>query len=337
MNRLARAIAACAGLAVFAAGSLFAVPAAAAASSFSGLTAFGTPGVMVLPGAYDTRLPTAASQALSPRLALDSGYNLDLATRFDGVDTGPNPLISSSFLGLADGGHYGGITYLTAADLRLRLGVSARSDRLDNFAFASLAPDGLPLAFDRNQNQSVLAGASWNISSWVTLGLNAISSVRSGAPLNSLLALPLDQHASTKALDVSARLDLGSNWVTNLDYGQGTTQLSQGSGSEQDETYSFAIAKRGVFGDDAIGFSLSRPAPGMADGFTSLDTLASVPPMILTNSKLLAPETDLQLGYVTTFSNGQLALQTNAAYQMNYKGQTGANAVSILSRVKINF
>jgi hypothetical protein len=150
-----------------------------------------------------------------------------------------------------------------------------------------------------------------------------------------LLGSPLDQRASTNALDVSARFDLGSNWVTNLDYGQGTTQLSQGDGSQQDETYSFAIAKRGVFGDDAIGFSLSRPAPGMADSFTSLGTVGDMPPMILANSKTLAPETDLQVGYVTSFLGGKLALQTNAAYQMNYQGQTGANAVSILSRAKI--
>ena len=95
MNRLARAIAACAGPAIFAAGSLFVVPAAAAPTPFPGLTAFGTPGVMVLPGAYDTRLPTAASQALSPRLALDSGYNLDLGARFDGDDADVNPLISA--------------------------------------------------------------------------------------------------------------------------------------------------------------------------------------------------------------------------------------------------
>ena len=47
-------------------------------------------------------------------------------------------------------------------------------------------------------------------------------------------------------------------------------------------------------------------------------------------------ETDLQLGYVTTL-NGTLTLQANAAYQMNYQGQTGANSLAVLSRAKIKF
>ena len=49
------------------------------------------------------------------------------------------------------------------------------------------------------------------------------------------------------------------------------------------------------------------------------------------------PETDLQLGYVTTFLDGALALQTNAGYQMNTAGQSGNNGVAVLSRAKINF
>ena len=49
------------------------------------------------------------------------------------------------------------------------------------------------------------------------------------------------------------------------------------------------------------------------------------------------PETDLQVGYVTQFLNGALALQANASYQMNYQGLSGANSVSVLSRAKIKF
>ena len=49
------------------------------------------------------------------------------------------------------------------------------------------------------------------------------------------------------------------------------------------------------------------------------------------------PETDLQLGYVTSFLDGALALQANAAYQMNYQGQTGATSLAVLSRAKIKF
>ena len=50
-----------------------------------------------------------------------------------------------------------------------------------------------------------------------------------------------------------------------------------------------------------------------------------------------APETDIQVGYVTNFLNGAVALQTNAAFQTNYQGQPGATSVALLSRAKIKF
>ena len=50
-----------------------------------------------------------------------------------------------------------------------------------------------------------------------------------------------------------------------------------------------------------------------------------------------APESDFQLGYITNFMDGAVALQTNAAYQTNFQGQPGATSVSLLSRAKIKF
>ncbi|MBV8799195.1 MAG: hypothetical protein JO208_05245, partial [Alphaproteobacteria bacterium] len=50
-----------------------------------------------------------------------------------------------------------------------------------------------------------------------------------------------------------------------------------------------------------------------------------------------ASETDIALGYVTTFFNGALALQANAGYEMNAGGQNGTNSLTVLSRAKINF
>ncbi len=50
-----------------------------------------------------------------------------------------------------------------------------------------------------------------------------------------------------------------------------------------------------------------------------------------------AQETDVEIGYVTSFLDGSLALQTNASFQMNYAGQNGQNAVSLLSRARIKF
>src|ERR1700733_1525543 len=49
----------------------------------------------------------AASTALNINLALDAGYNLDLAQRFDNYGAVLSPLLDqTSFLGLANGGHY---------------------------------------------------------------------------------------------------------------------------------------------------------------------------------------------------------------------------------------
>ena len=48
------------------------------------------------------------------------------------------------------------------------------------------------------------------------------------------------------------------------------------------------------------------------------------------------PETDFELGYVTTFMDGALALQANAAYQANLAG-TNTNSLAVVSRAKINF
>ena len=52
---------------------------------------------------------------------------------------------------------------------------------------------------------------------------------------------------------------------------------------------------------------------------------------------LAAPESDFELGYVTTYLDGALALQANAAYQVNANGEQGQDAVSVLSRAKIRF
>jgi hypothetical protein len=40
---------------------------------------------------------------------------------------------------------------------------------------------------------------------------------------------------------------------------------------------------------------------------------------------------------VTTFLDGALALQANAAYQLNTQGQNGTNSLAVVSRAKIKF
>jgi hypothetical protein len=145
---------------------------------------------------------------------------------------------------------------------------------------------------------------------------------------------------TASALDMAAHLKFGNGWVTTASYG--LSQLDQRSAAPALDTHSYAlaIAKHGLFGDDTLGFSFSRPSPGVIDnGFNAVTAVGELPQTFIANDRFSNPgqETDLQLGYVTSFFDGALALQANAAYQMNYQGQNGATSVSLLSRAKIKF
>lgn len=358
MPVLARALAACAILAAFAAGTASAAPEAAPLTIASAsVTSFGAPrtlsatelaGVPALSNiTHDTgalRLADgfAASSALSTTLALDSAYRGAIGTRFASFDNQVQPpLHDASLLALADGGRYGGLTYVPSSDLRLRFGVSAWNGRLDNASFDVVAATGMPFAVDRSSVTTLLAGVSWNPVDWVSLGLEAVSSYRRNTPLAYGEAAPLGQVSRTTGVEMAASFNLGNDWVTTTRFAQGFTQLSQrtgAAGSDFDsQAYSITVARKGVFGDDALGFTLSRPAPGMIGSFAAFNAAGDLPPVLLAPGKNSAPETDLQLGYVTSFLNGRLALQANAGYQLNAQGQSGASAVSVLSRAKINF
>ncbi len=363
MSVVARAIAACAILAAFAAGSAFAAPAASIPSApltitSAGVTSFGAPRLLTasefagVPALANTthdsgalRLSDgfAASTALSPTLAFDSAHRGNLSGRFASFTNAAQPMLGNgaSFLALADAGRYGGLTYAPTSDARVRAGVSAWNGRLDNVSFNAPAATGMAFAIDQSSVTSVLAGVSWNPSEWVSLGLNAVSSYRRNTPLAYGAVSPLGQTARTQAVEVSASFNLGNDWVTTTHFAQGFTQLNQRSGaagrSFDSQAYSITIAKQGVFGDDVLGFTLSRPASGMIGSFAAFSAADDLPPMMMAAGRNAAPETDLQIGYVTSFLNGRLALQTNAGYQFNAQGQTGTTAVSVLSRAKINF
>ncbi len=278
----------------------------------------------------------AASVALSANLAVDTGYGVDLSQRFSNYDGIQSPLIGDNgFTGLANGGHYAGATYMPSSDLHVRLGVSQWNDRTDRLELEPGA--GLPLAFDNARSQSILAGATWDITDWADFGVTAIQNSQRGLDAVADMAAG---NLSTSALDMAARLKFGNGWVTTASYG--LSQLDQRSQEPALDThsYSIAIAKHGLFGDDAVGFSFSRPSPGVIDnGFSAVTASGDLPPMFTANDRFATQtqETDLQLGYVTSFFDGALALQANAAYQMNYQGQTGATSVSLLSRAKIKF
>jgi hypothetical protein len=303
------------------------------------------PASPLLRSTYGITAPSfAISTLLSPNLALDAGRNLDIAARFDNYDGAPSPLLSAAtapYLSLANGGRYAGFTYSPSPDFRLRLGASLNSAWLGQYSVDPFAaPNELPLGYAPSVTQSLMAGLSWNVTDFAGIGVTAVTSTRNGAPMG--IAAGLADKASTSAIGVSAHLGLGGGWVTKMAYSEGLSQLDLRTGqtATEEQSYSIAIAKRGLFGDDAMGFALSRPAPSLMGSFASLTESGDLPPMVIAHGEKLAvqtPETDFQLGYVTNFLDGALALQANASYQVNYQGQTGATAVSLLSRAKIKF
>ena len=122
---------------------------------------------------------------------------------------------------------------------------------------------GLPLAFDPASSRSLMAGVSWDVNDWADLGVNGLHNVQQGFGVSNLAS----GRMQTDALEMTARLKLGSGWVTTASYSQGFSQLDQRSSVPTLDThsYSIAIAKHGLFGEDALGFSFSRPALGMLD------------------------------------------------------------------------
>jgi hypothetical protein len=290
-----------------------------------------------------------SSVLLSPSLALDFGKGLDIAARFSNYDTGgaASPFLSAvtaPYTALADGGRYTGVTFVPADNLRIRLGAAFSDERLDRFQFDPGAPGGpLALTYDASQSRSLLGGLSFDLSSALGVDVTGIASQRSGIPLGFTRDSGLAPKSTTAALDISAHMDFGRGWVTTASFSEGMTQLDPQSafagGTLREQSYSLAIAKRGVFGDDVLGLAFSRPAPSMAGSFSALSAVGDMPltvaPRVPLNNR--AQETDIQLGYVTNFLDGAVALQTNAAYQTNTQGQPGATSVSLLSRAKIKF
>jgi hypothetical protein len=351
MGHRLRSAAFAAGLAAI----MAAVPVRAATTS--PLQSFGVPyGGFTLPSGIENGSPLmrnlvgapsfAGSSLIAPGLALDTGRNLDIAGRFDNYTGLASPLlsvVSAPYLSLANGGNYAGFTYTPGDNFRLRFGASLNADWLEHLTIDPYAGDNMPMAYRTSVTRSLMAGFSWSITDYADIGMHAISSGRDGVPLGFPAGLPM--RSGTDAIGVSARLGLGGGWDTKITYSAMQSQLDLRSGvqtSANEKSYAIAISKRGVFGDDAVGFALSRPAPSLIGSFAGLATSTDLPPMVIAHSNdqyLLprTPETDFQLGYVTNFLDGALALQANAAYQMNYQGQTGATAVSLLSRAKIKF
>jgi hypothetical protein len=184
------------------------------------------------------------------------------------------------------------------------------------------------------------AKLNWNFSDW---GAVALMASRSNGDASLLSAIPASLRGAgatdSSALGISARVGFGEGWVTSLTYAEGVTKLDlsrdrlvTNGDPVRSEAYGIGLAKTGLFGDDAFGIALSRPLQIYTGsvGFGALNTNFA-----LANTQ--ARESDVELGYVTTFLDGTLALQANAAYQLNAAGTRGQNAVTGVARAKLNF
>ena len=298
---------------------------------------------------------------LTGNVAFDLGYDFDLGRRFDPTDVRANPAYAGLFSSLSDwnlsgfgeSGFYAGTQLGLGGGVSLTLGGSeSGADR------SSLLPQILPYpgaataeaGFDQREAETALAGVDWKFAPWGGVGLTAARNAAQTGFLGGSASVAGLEKAQTSTLGASGRIAFGSGWITSFTYNQGVTQLDlkpvgslASTQALQSRSYGLAVAKHGLFGDDALGIAVSRPVDLGANG-VSLAGAPTADPFdgfIAANTRPIlggtTPETDLGLGYVTTFLDGALALQANAGYQMNAAGQSGNNGVTVLSRAKINF
>jgi hypothetical protein len=239
---------------------------------------------------------------------------------------------------------------------RLRLHIA--EDSLAGWRIApelQFTPPASATSADLNLPQAhfVAGTLEWDALEWGGVSLTA----ENGAGLPTLFGdftpttFGFADAAKTSAAGLSAHVKFGDGWVTTFSYNLDVAQLDLKAGaspalattSVQGHSYAVTIAKRGLFGDaDSLGLSVSRPSQDYFGTVSLADTglesrvnlLGHYPGVALSGGP---KETDIALGYVTTFFNGALALQANAGYQMNVGGQNGANSLTVLSRAKINF
>ncbi len=296
--------------------------------------------------------------ALLDDLSLDFGTGAGVAPRFDSYSTRTGSAddglffsaaaVDLPYVSLADGGSFASANLALPGGLRLTLGEASLAPGLGAYSTSASATvarmGGAPLPYDLRSANSLLAGVSWNFAPWGGIGLTGSQTSEHNGLLGNFSTDV--RAADTAALDVSARVELGGGWMTTASFADAITKLDlkPGLGAPDDlrtRSYGLAVAKRGLFGNDAMGIAITRPAPGSAeDGQFALVPEVDASPQLFAGNHLLdsqAPETDFEVGYVTTFLDGSVALQTNAAYQVNFAGQSGTNAVSLLSRAKIKF
>ena len=295
---------------------------------------------------------TAGHVTILDNLSLGFGSG-DVAARLN-----PNPVGTSDSLfltspdapyaALGNGGVFGAANYELADGLHFVLGFSSLDDEMQSYPMGLNSTisrmGGQALPYDTRSSNSILGGINLEFAPWGGVTFTGSQTSERNGVLGSFD--PTISSADTSALDMSAHLQLGGGWMTTASFAAGITKLDlkPGLGVMSNDigtrSYAISVAKRGVFGNDAMGVAITRPAAGSADSEFALMSADDARPQFFAGNRLLdgqSPETDFEVGYVTTFLDGSVALQANAAYQMNFAGQSGANAVSLLSRAKIKF
>ena len=225
---------------------------------------------------------------------------------------------------------YAGVSFALTDNLELSFGRST-------LGFGAISPDqpsfsrdlAQRLGRDLGDTGTTSASINWNFADWGGLSLNASQSSGNAALLGVISGVGT---ADSLSLGISARVGFGEGWVTSIAYSGGVTQLdlSRSGLLANPETvrsrgFGLSLAKQGLFGEDALGISVSRP----------LQVYTGAIGAALAGTQ--ARESDVELGYVTTFLDGTLALQANAAYQLNAAGYEGENAVTGVARAKLKF
>lgn len=305
------------------------------------------------------------SDTVMPGVTINMGYNARMAGNLSGSDAAGSPAydglffsasaVNSPYTGLANGGSYLSASVQLTEGLAVQFGAASRGTQQVEFAvpvFSTLDQmQGVPGASGYQQVQSSEAGLSWNFAKWGGLGLTASNTSESGGILGTSAddALSPVRSADTTAIGLTAHFGFGQGWVTSFAYNEGFTQLNLRPGTTGDSTgtlhsrsYGLAVAKRGLFGkSDLLGVALTRPIHIFDGGLNFLPGVDSNGNLVVPSPQVslagAAPETDVELGYTTNFFDGALALQANAGYQINFAGKSGTNAVTVLSRAKINF
>ena len=312
----------------------------------------------MVPSLRDVRL----SARLMPSVNLDLAQGADStapANPFDLRNGGYDGLflsgaaLRSPYMAVADGGTYAGLTLSMGDNIRLHAGQAnlpaANLSDPQLTGLSALPPDlALRIGSGARSATATSGTLELNLTDWAGLAMSASRSTTNGA-LQGTGASSAVNGLDTNALGISARVGFGAGWVTTMSYNEGVSHLnlarsdllSQGGSLLKSRAYGIAIAKEGVFGDDALGIAVSRPLQVYSGGADFTSAIDEQGRLVFGKQRSeftgSAPESDIELGYVTTFLDGALALQANASYQVNAGGERGSDAVSVLSRAKINF